>query len=476
MFRLAIRFPAGRFHATPWGRHVNEGATEWPMSPWRLVRALVAAHFSTPGAGTGDPALAAVLKLDVAPSFTLPPASEGHTRHYMSLNQRDRQKTALVFDAFIALDRSEAAVVHWPVELTAAERDAISGLAARVSYLGRAESWCEMRVLGPEEEAPPPNCLPVGEIVLPGVELVRVLCPAQGAKLEDVVRTTSELQKEGWSNPPGSAWVAYGCPRRTSGAQFARHAATSGAAAPTVAEFALGGAVLPLFTEGVRVAEQIRAAALARHGTPSMTLAGKDADGKPLSGPHNHAHYVCDARGRMPRVTHVLVWAPAGFTAQEQDALSQISYLTQRDNKPTLDVVLAGFGRPEHFAKASRLFGTSTRWRSKTPFIPPRHPKAKSDAPEDQVASELARRGFPAPTRIERCLGAALSDPRAGDSGLVRWCEFETSRRRYKPTTPAMGFEVTFDHPVAGPILLGFGSHYGLGEFEAVGTLEGGHD
>jgi CRISPR-associated protein Csb2 len=42
MLALAIRFPAGRFHATPWGRHVNEGAAEWPPSPWRLLRALVA--------------------------------------------------------------------------------------------------------------------------------------------------------------------------------------------------------------------------------------------------------------------------------------------------------------------------------------------------------------------------------------------------------------------------------------------------
>ena len=42
MIGLSIRFPAGRFHATPWGRHVNEEAPEWPPSPWRLLRALVA--------------------------------------------------------------------------------------------------------------------------------------------------------------------------------------------------------------------------------------------------------------------------------------------------------------------------------------------------------------------------------------------------------------------------------------------------
>ena len=39
---LAIRFPLGRYHANPWDRAVNEGASEWPPSPWRLLRALVA--------------------------------------------------------------------------------------------------------------------------------------------------------------------------------------------------------------------------------------------------------------------------------------------------------------------------------------------------------------------------------------------------------------------------------------------------
>jgi len=40
MLIIELAFLNGRFHATPWGRHVNEGAPEWPPSPYRLVRAL----------------------------------------------------------------------------------------------------------------------------------------------------------------------------------------------------------------------------------------------------------------------------------------------------------------------------------------------------------------------------------------------------------------------------------------------------
>ena len=45
MFALAFRFPAGRYHATPWGRNVNEADVAWPPEPWRLLRALIAAYW-----------------------------------------------------------------------------------------------------------------------------------------------------------------------------------------------------------------------------------------------------------------------------------------------------------------------------------------------------------------------------------------------------------------------------------------------
>ena len=38
---VAVKFPLGRYHATPWDASVNEGRVEWPPSPWRILRALV---------------------------------------------------------------------------------------------------------------------------------------------------------------------------------------------------------------------------------------------------------------------------------------------------------------------------------------------------------------------------------------------------------------------------------------------------
>ena len=87
---LAIRFPLGRYHANPWDRAVNEGASEWPPSPWRLLRALVATwHTRWPDlpAAVLDELLDALAD---PPSYRTPARLPGHTRHY--LPDLDHQK------------------------------------------------------------------------------------------------------------------------------------------------------------------------------------------------------------------------------------------------------------------------------------------------------------------------------------------------------------------------------------------------
>jgi CRISPR-associated protein Csb2 len=42
MVIIEFSFPAKRFHTTPWGSNVNEGMVEWPPSPWRILRGLIA--------------------------------------------------------------------------------------------------------------------------------------------------------------------------------------------------------------------------------------------------------------------------------------------------------------------------------------------------------------------------------------------------------------------------------------------------
>ena len=135
---IELRFLSGRYHATPWGHHVNEGAIEWPPSPWRLLRALTAVwklHFPDVSAAEVGELL---LCLTDPPVFHLPQASVGHTRHYMPLYRSD--KTTLVFDTFVALDQSAPVYIQWPdTALSAAQMRLLRRLTENLHYLGRAE-------------------------------------------------------------------------------------------------------------------------------------------------------------------------------------------------------------------------------------------------------------------------------------------------------------------------------------------------
>src|SRR2546421_700205 len=42
MIYFALDFPARRYHATPWGHHVNEGLVEWPADISAAERGLLA--------------------------------------------------------------------------------------------------------------------------------------------------------------------------------------------------------------------------------------------------------------------------------------------------------------------------------------------------------------------------------------------------------------------------------------------------
>jgi len=87
MIGIRLHFLAGRFHSTPWGSHVNEGAVEWPPSPWRLLRALVAVFKRARPVGVGEDQVQRIVgALSATPSFYLPPAATGHTRHYDMAN------------------------------------------------------------------------------------------------------------------------------------------------------------------------------------------------------------------------------------------------------------------------------------------------------------------------------------------------------------------------------------------------------
>ena len=322
MFALSFRFPAGRYHATPWGRNVNEADVAWPPEPWRLLRALIATYWRK-GNHTrwSEDDLAGLIDAlaESLPEFSLPEgAIHAHTRHYMpiaGLAKDGRLNTTLVFDAFLRLPDNATLVACWSDVTLAAKSFALAeDLARAMGYLGRAESWTECEALA--EWDGKPNCRPAGtDFSGDPVRMIAPLSPnaysAERQRLVDEVtrqvrarakrsltdrqtnaKVTTELtskgrkahtlperlvdaltldtadyQDRGWSRPPAAQEVIYArAPEAAPGVvprRFAKRQPSQGARRlPTVARFLLAGRPLPRIEDAVKIGELMRRAAL----------------------------------------------------------------------------------------------------------------------------------------------------------------------------------------------------------------------
>lgn len=182
MLTIELRFPAHRYHATPWNHHVNEGVVEWPPSPWRLLRALVATWHLKAREEAGEAEIRTLVETLAAelPEYVLPRGTPSHTRHYMPLYKVG--ETTKIFDTFIHVAEADPMRIRWPsVALSDDTRDLLEMLLICMGYLGRAESWVEAQLIhdGEADDALLYTTRPLdaGERPAGGQELVRVLAP-----------------------------------------------------------------------------------------------------------------------------------------------------------------------------------------------------------------------------------------------------------------------------------------------------------
>jgi CRISPR-associated protein Csb2 len=465
MIAIEMRFLAGRFHATPWGYHVNEGVVEWPPSIWRFLRALIATYFRARPAGVTEEQLHRILAaLSKPPSFHLPPAVTAHTRHYDTANN-----SVKFFDTFVALDPSSAVLFQWAdAELSDEDRRALSALLNSLGTFGRAESWCEVALLD-KESMMNINSVPLAEgQSLRGLEPVRVMMPnvSEDELLEALMIETSRMRKEKQLNPPGAQSVTY--TRRADALRIHRsQPKKTSQTKVSVARYALDSTVLPLAQDALPFAEQVRRALINRRvdTSHSEAITGKTIQGAPLEG-HAHAHYFATDEDGDGRLDHLTIYAPCGFSPEDVEALGAIKSIFRRGNRPKVSMVLTGLGNREQFAQV-RVFARSRRWRSVTPFSLPRFstraagkPPRPRDLPEAQLQRELRLRGLPEAIAIKYIEGYEINQ-----RPVARWLDFHARRFNGTQGHGLAGFEIEFAEAVQGPIALGFASHFSLGLF-----------
>lgn len=469
MIALRIDFLAGRYHATPWSRAVNDGDVEWPPEPWRLLRALAAASYRYADC---DRALLARLldKLAEPPSFRLPPVADGHTRHYMPVVESGNEKRVLIFDSFVALEagrnRVASAYALYPnAALDRDERELLDRLAERIGYLGRAESWCSVV---PVEAVPEDPWLTTVELASRedgDGSIVRRLAAGAGLRgvglLRSLCESTADMRGAKRLLPKGTEWVDYRIPASYGMAGVLSHPVNSEAnLGPSLLRFALQGEnvdLLPSRYDTLAVAEAMRGAVMSaytgRHGGRPATsrLSGKSDRGGKADG-HHHVYYLPRDTKNSGSIDAVDIWFPEGCTHEEYRAATVVTKIYD----PV--VLKAGFavtflGRIE--AEKGR------RWQTETPLVADRFPK-RGDSIEEQIGRAFERRNLPTP-EIEIWDKRELLEVRGGRR--LRTDAFRKQRRGKSEPRPLFGATLIFDREIRGPLILGRLAHFGLGQF-----------
>jgi CRISPR-associated protein Csb2 len=507
---ITIRFLTGRAHLHPWQTHHSEGRVEWPPSPWRLLRALVAvagrglttlpypdevpppkpelelvvngmtslktrnvpadaksklsfakatqtltlkalltdAEVDAWKAANPDDAFAAALdqlrkraaapipdamadvdtdeiplsrlagllhSLSATPTIWLPKTAGGHTRQYFPIHEGGMVKNtgSAVFDTFATVRKDQPLLFHWPdIDLTDQQRADLRLLLSRMTYFGRAESWCradahtcplqQIRADGMSEIVPEKThweCRCIEDHGKPdGREyrdylLERRLAPvadlkkevpeslprtnssdgktrkqADAEKLKAVLSTeSSEILllrcllresgqdiKDGLERPIGTRWVHYAVPRAIYDVPRAKpQPRPRTAESVDLVRYALntatvGRAVLPAVTDTLLVADKFRSAVMALCRQTGVALSGHESDGSPCKD-HQHAFWWPLDEDNDGFIDHVLVWAPGGFEQQETDALRRLTRLRQRGGRPDLLVTPVYVGLAEGY-------------------------------------------------------------------------------------------------------------------------------
>lgn len=453
---LQIEFPWGRYQATPWNRSLNEGAVEWPPSPWRLLRAMYAAWRTHEPDLDQDVAVSLLDRLaSVDPTYVVPRHTEAHTRHYLpGVAHREgvKRDTTKVINAGLVLDRGSQVWIEWPVDLPPAEVDALRLIAAGIRYLGRAESIVDVTVV---EKAGGGDRIEAG---VAGTADERLLAPEVPLDRKALTMTPAMVRKSRRLTPPATRWVTY---RRPKPMGYRPPVTEAPVRTVDAVRFELHAAVLPSRFEAVTVGDVAHRALVSKVQDHSPTLSGKDADNKKLTRDHQHAHYLAvpdrlDGSGR--RLDGLVVWAPGGFS--ERDLIAMMSLRRLRswrlDKTGECGVVQVAAGRVD--IVASDLAASSRTWQSLTPYsMALRHKGELIDRLRKDVVKGLAHRGIDTEVEVELVAGPWL-----------KYRRYRPQRERLPQQRAAYGLELRFAEPVRGPLAFGALSHFGLGMFRPI--------
>jgi CRISPR-associated protein Csb2 len=273
---------------------------------------------------------------------------------------------------------------------------------------------------------------------------------------EALTYSSNDLLKERLSGPPAMRSVPYELPVNavstwlpTRRPPRPRHV--------SAAVLELHAPVLPMATDAIRIAERVRGRLmrlLERSGEiiPPV-IHGKDQNGKPLE---KHGHlFILPRANKIGRIDHVLLFAKGEepFFPPVVDAMARIRRLHWFESLRVTTAWMGKFDDRQIRPPAQTVI-------SATPFITVRHWRKGRGTPLDFIKEEIRREcckhRLPEPVEIEPCDNAGRFPP----------VKFRRNREG-DPPRPGSAFRLHFSETVATPFALGYGCHFGLGQFEA---------
>ncbi len=505
MLAIEIRFIGGSYHSTPWGRHVNEADLEWPPSPWRIIRSMIAIwHRKLDYKQYPKETLECLISTLTGdrPGYRLPKAVHAHTRHYMPVRSGKTDKNVLIFDAFLRISPEEPLIIVWPeVELSEQEMNLLDALLENLGFLGRAESWVEACRLENWDNKQI-NCAP-GNLEMDldtgeQLEPVRLLLPQTNDEYskwrESILKNldlqnvkpqkkrqlllstiperlwdalsleTGQIRSAGWSRPPGSTEVLYQRPRELMSAVNTKYSFRKKDIFFDTCRFVISGKTLPLIEDALRVGEWMRLAVMGR----AKRDLGEDGIPFELSGhaipqdnDHGHAFFLPEDSNKDGWIDHILVHAPAGFSESSLLVLNRLSRIWNKKGQEW-ELLFEAIGEKKDFSGKCSLCFESYIWISITPYLHPWHLKKKFNL-QDQVLRECKIRSFPEPEQIE--IVPEISIGRGQKRRPVHFHRFRSKKGLIQPDTKGSFLRLAYPEPVQGPLALGFGCHFGLGMF-----------
>ncbi|MEY4484885.1 MAG: hypothetical protein RL693_2337 [Verrucomicrobiota bacterium] len=495
--RLCIEqsFPLGRFHATPWKVFpYDDPHGEWPPSPWRLLRAVLARSFQLEretGAVSEEQRAQLVQAFATStiewhlPDFTWrgPGLRQYQPAEFKRVPAAAKEPGMMAYNTTKVQDNfwltpSDSNPLVWIIDGKDWTPDLSALLSAcldRLTYFGRAESINQTRLQADALDAIHPNCTLLDHRTATAMP---ILCWKTDVTLDQALCATDDSSVANTNTPPGTVWRFAERPSRpaTKPKPSPRRAMRSPV---QLIQFAIGSRVEPRYSEAVRIierfrsrvlgrfAEQVTGARLKRGWTDASTdvkhkailLSGKDEHGKALSG---HRHTFFFLHGEPSKPTRLCVWRQEHFTDEEQQAiLSAASHplpLSYDDDPWTITLVPLDSMVPPPAGFANL---PSRSWKALTPWVPPRHALDRKGrvkpghSLEEQLHEELASCGAP-----------AIQTVSIHKAGWVKSHQ-PTKSRDGRTNTNKLGYDVhlSFESPFSGPLMIGHSSHFGLGLF-----------